>query len=190
MLSTPGPSGGLLAGLYATELSNNRPSVRPLKWRFSVNLPPPRLSGGPLLGRAVQTVAQYLREAFPGTSVSHRYESRGLVYRYVLAGPGLHLLVAQEFLEDHPPEEIRTQLASWEVATRLQAMPTQDRMVVTNDGYVAEPGLTSGGSPSPPRRRPTGGADVFRGRPSDSSASAEAVLRGHRSRGQHRQGAR
>jgi hypothetical protein len=96
-------------------------------------------------------VAQYLREAFPRTSVSHRYESRGLVYRYVLAGPGLHLLVAQEFLEDHPPEEIRTQLASWEVATRLQAMPTQDHMVVTNDGYMAEPGLTSGGSPSLPR---------------------------------------
>ena len=135
-------------------------------------------------------MAQYLREAFPGTSVSHRYESRGLVYRYVVTGPGLHLLVAREFLEDYPPEEIRTQLTSWEVATRLQAMPTQDRMVVTNDGYVAEPGLASGGSPGPPRRRPSGRVpDVFRGRPWDSSASAEAALRGHRSRGQHRQGA-
>jgi hypothetical protein len=131
-------------------------------------------------------VARYLREAFPGTWVSHRYESHGLVYRYVLAGPGLHLLVAQEFLEDHPPEEIRTQLASWEVATRLQAMPAQDRMVVTNDGYVAEPGPAPGGSPGPPRGRPTERADVFRGRPLDSSASAEAVLRGHRSRGRHR----
>jgi len=124
--------------------------VRPLKWRSADSLPSPRLSGGPLLGRAAQTVAQYLREAFPETSVSHRYESRGLVYRYVVAGPGFHLLVAREFLEDHPPEEIPAQLASWEVATRLQAMRTQDRMVVTNDGYVAEPGLASEGSPSPP----------------------------------------
>jgi hypothetical protein len=125
--------------------------MRPLKWKPADNLPCPRLSGrGPLLGRAVQTVARYLREAFPGTSVSHRYESRGLVYRYVVAGPGFHLLVAREFLEDHPPEEIAAQLASSEVATRLQAMRTQERTVVTNDGYVAERGLASGRSPGPP----------------------------------------
>ena len=117
-----------------------------MRWKPSDDLPPTRASGGPLLRRAVLAVAQYLLEAFPGTRVSHRYESRHHLYRYVVSNLGFHLLVSQEFLEDHPPEEVPTRLASWDVAGRLQTAGAQQRMVVTNDGYLAEPGATSGKS--------------------------------------------
>ena len=121
-----------------------------MRWKPSDDLPPTRASGGPLLRRAVLAVAQYLLEAFPGTRVSHRYESRHHLYRYVVSNLGFQLLVSQEFLEDHPPEEVPTRLASWDVAGRLQTAGAQRRMVVTNDGYLAEPAATSGKSISGP----------------------------------------
>ena len=74
--------------------------------------------------KRIAAIREYLSEAFPGFSIRDSYDPVRLaqIFNLELDVPptSYTAVVSTEFLQDHPPSESGTILASWEVPTRLR----------------------------------------------------------------------